>query len=82
MPILQRSLNIYPNPTTGYLKIESEEMRIENIEIFDIFGKKVLFQQSLISPETVIDISHLQGGLYFVRIQTEAGEVVRKVLKE
>jgi hypothetical protein len=75
------NLKIYPNPTTGQLKIESEEMRIVNVEIFDIFGKKVLLQKSLMSFETVINISHLSAGVYLLRISTEAGEVVRKVVK-
>jgi len=76
------NLKIYPNPTTGQLKIESDEMRIEHVEIFDVFGKKVFFQKSLMSTETVINISYLPAGVYFVRIQTEASEVIKKVLKE
>jgi len=76
------NIKIYPNPTTGQLKIESEEMRIENVEIFDVFGKKILSKKFLMSPETVINISHLPTGVYFVRIQAEASEVIKKVLKE
>ena len=29
-----------------------------------------------------IDISHLSAGVYFVKITTEAGQVVKKVVKE
>jgi len=76
------NLKIYPNPTTGQLKIESEGTKIENVEIFDVFGKNVLSQRFFISPETMINISHLPSGVYFVRIQTETGEIVGKVLKE
>jgi hypothetical protein len=75
------TIKIYPNPTIGQLKIESEEMKIEDVDVFDIFGKKVFSQKSLISP-TMINISHLSAGVYFVRIQTEEGEVIKKVLKE
>jgi len=64
------------------LSIESGELRVNNVEIFDVFGKKVLSQNSLTSPETVFNISHLPAGVYFVRIFTESGEVVKKVLKE
>ena len=71
------TIKIYPNPTTGQLIIDSEKMRIENVEILDVFGKNVQM-----SPETVINISHLPAGVYFVKIQTEAGEVVKKVVKE
>jgi hypothetical protein len=74
------SINVYPNPTTGELKIESGMLSVKNVEIFDVIGKKVFMFQ--VFSETVLNISHLQGGFYFVRISTEAGEVMRKVLKE
>ena len=32
--------SIYPNPTSGELRIENGEWRIENIEIFDVYGRK------------------------------------------
>ena len=69
---------LYPNPTTGELRIECGELRIENVDIFDVFGRKLLshFQN------TTIDISHLPVGVYFVKLYTESGEVIKKVLKE
>ena len=75
-------LRIYPNPTTGQLIIDNGQLTIDNVEVFDVYGRKLLSFVSLISPETTIDISHLSAGVYFVKIRTEAGEAVRKVLKE
>ena len=57
-------------------------IRITNVEVFDVYGRKLLSPASPISPETTIDISHLPAGVYFVKINTEAGQVVRKVVKE
>jgi len=76
-------IKVYPNPTTGELRIENGELRVKEVEIFDVVGKKV-YTNHLITTSSnhLINISHLQAGVYFVRIQTEAGEVVRKVLKE
>jgi hypothetical protein len=77
------SILIYPNPTTGEIRVESGNLRVENVEIYSVIGKKVLTTQvSQISPETVINISHLTAGVYFLKISTEAGEVIKKVLKE
>ena len=73
---------IYPNPTTGKLTIENGELRIEEVEVFDVYGRKLLSFESLMSPETTVDISHLAAGVYFVKIRTTSGEVVRKVVKE
>ena len=74
------SINVYPNPTTGDLRIESGELRMKGVEIFDVIGKKVFTSQ--VSPETVLNISHLMPELYFLKINTEIGETVKKVLKE
>jgi hypothetical protein len=35
------NLKIYPNPTTGQMKIECEKTSINDIEIFDIYGRKL-----------------------------------------
>jgi len=75
---LKSELKVYPNPTCGELKIESGELRIEDIVIYDVFGKI----QKIEKLKNAIDISHLSTGIYFVKIRTEAGEVVKKVLKE
>jgi len=71
---------IYPNPTSGELKIENGELKIENIEIYNITGQKITFNFQL-STFNSIDISDLPTGIYFLRIQTENGTVVRKVIK-
>ena len=78
------NINIYPNPTTGMLTIENGELRIENVEIFDIYGRKLyLSTRPLIHSSTVnVDISHLSAGVYFLKINTETGQVIKKVLKE
>ena len=76
------AVKIYPNPTTGELKITNEEFEIRNIEIFDITGRKLLSHISTMSPETTVNISHLPAGVYFVKISTKVGEIVKKVLKE
>jgi len=77
------NIKIYPNPTTGQLQIENYELRIDGVEVYDIYGRKVQMSPvSFMSPETVINISHLSSGVYFVKIQTETGEIVRKVVKQ
>ena len=75
-------IQIYPNPTTRELRVESEDLIINDVEIFDVFGRKLLFIEFQISSETMIDISHLPNGVYFLKIYTEVGQVIRKVLKE
>jgi hypothetical protein len=73
-------LKIYPNPTTGELKVESGELKVEHIDIYDVKGRKQLstfnFQLS-----TEIDISHLPAGVYVVKVMTEQGGITKKIIK-
>lgn len=61
------SFNVYPNPTTELLKINSEK-KVETIEIFNLLGQKVkVFQVDFKSGE--INISELKNGAYFLNLQ-------------
>jgi len=73
---------IYPNPTSGQLRITNYELRITNVEVFDVFGRKI-FKLETQNPEseTNFDISSFPIGIYFVRIQTEKGMVTEKIIK-
>ena len=84
-------IKVYPNPTTGELRIENGELKIENIEFFDISGKlyeynnsyglTVLRSYGLTTDGVVFDISHLPSGIYFLKITTENGTVTKKIVK-
>jgi len=77
------NIKLIPNPTTGELRIVSGELQVDKIDVLDIYGRNLLSNQIITkSSNHKIDISHLSAGIYFVRISTESGEVVRKVLKE
>jgi hypothetical protein len=75
------SIKIYPNPTTGKFRILSSEFRVVNVEIFDVYGKSVLKLESRNSnPETIINVSYLQSGIYFVKIYSETNQIEVKRL--
>ncbi|MCL2041810.1 MAG: T9SS type A sorting domain-containing protein [Bacteroidales bacterium] len=81
---------VYPNPTGGEVRVESGELRVERVEIFDLMGRKVLSQKAEGSISTLLnaqkqqalDISYLPSGIYFVRIIAETGNVTKKVIKQ
>ena len=77
------NITLMPNPTTGQLRIENGELRVENVEVFDVFGR-ILSSHHLIptSSHHQIDISHLPSGLYFVKISTSVGQTIKKVVKQ
>ena len=75
-------LQVYPNPTTGELHVTCHSSLVTNVELFDVYGKTVFPHTAHHTPHTALDISHLPTGVYFVRIETEKGTVMKKVIKE
>ena len=81
--IVENKIVLYPNPTMGMLTIESEKLSIMKIEIFDMYSRKQNVKAvNSSSVESKFDISQLSKGIYFVKIFTEIGEVVNKVVKQ
>ena len=77
------NIKIFPNPTTGELTITNYELQITSVEIYDVYGRNVYISEIRNSKsEITIIISHLQAGIYFARIETEQGEIVKKIVKE
>ena len=75
-------INVFPNPTAGELQVTSNELQVTSIEIFDVSGKKLSSHPHIISSShQKIDISHLNSGIYFMKIGTEQGETVKKIMK-
>lgn len=76
------AFNIYPNPATDQITIYDVRFTIESLEVFDILGKRVLQPQtSNFKPQTVIDVSVLPDGIYFLRIGSGNKTLTQKFVK-
>jgi hypothetical protein len=79
------SLWVYPNPTSGELRImNNEPLLMNNVEIYDVYGKSIVIPNVAQRNEEfkTINISNLANGVYFLRIQTEQGVVTKKIIKQ
>jgi len=79
-PYTENRITVFPNPTTGELSVVSDQFSVEKIEVFDVYGRKLLTENCQL--KTTIDISHLNSGIYFVKITTETNEIVKKIVKQ
>lgn len=74
-------IRIIPNPVQNDFKIDSPNMNIEKINIYDINGK-IMIKKSYSDGE-IIDISNLMNGIYFVQlIDNQLNSVIKKFIKE
>jgi len=76
------NVKIYPNPVKNTLFItNNENLTINSVEILDIAGKKIVNLKSKIVNS--IDVSHLQQGVYFIKIElSNSTTVFEKFIKE
>jgi len=70
-------MNVYPNPTSNYLFIDSEQ-DIVNIEVIDVAGKQILQKDR----ENVIDVTFLPVGVYTLKITTKSMVSIQKFIKK
>jgi len=77
---IDESIKIYPNPTAGLVNITAET-DLQSVELYDIQGR--LLQTSIISGvHCEVDIAQRAAGIYFIKIKTETGSKVEKLIKE
>lgn len=75
--LANKSTVVYPNPATDFVNIESKE-NVNSIEIIGLSGQKLLN-----SIAKQINVSHLNQGIYIVKVQLENGKVeTHKLVKK
>ena len=75
------SVNIYPNPVSDRIFIEAET-EIEEVVVYDIYGRRQVTETPSRQGNLSIDLSDLKSGIYFVKINTEKGNIVRRIIKD
>ena len=77
----ENNFEIYPNPVNDKINIVTEEI-VEDIVVYTITGVIVCQQSTVNSQQTLtIDLSDLKSGIYFVKIRTEKGDIVKRIIK-
>ncbi len=70
-------VNIFPNPVTNELRIQNAGLKIESVEMYNVFGKKVLEERF---PKPIIDVSSLSNGIYFLCVKTKEKTFSQKII--
>ena len=78
------STRLYPNPVHTSVTIECKAATATNLKtlaIFNSLGMRV-FTSKLIQNKTILDLSHLTPGIYFVSISDGKDKFVTKIIKQ
>jgi hypothetical protein len=77
---IDKSVKIYPNPTNSLVNI-SGDFNIKSIQLFDVQGR--LLQTSLSNDtNTILNLTQKANGMYFIKVISEAGIKVEKLIKK
>jgi len=73
-------VTVYPNPTTGIIRVGVEGEREFTVHVMDCTGRNVMIQRS--AGEHLVDVSELPDGVYVLRLE-RAGKLLghRRIVK-
>ncbi|MCZ8126568.1 MAG: T9SS type A sorting domain-containing protein [Microcystis sp. LE19-114.1B] len=73
---------VYPNPSSGIVSINATEGMVKRVRVLNGLGQEVLPMMDLVEDNTVIDLSGLMVGVYWMTLELGDGrQVVKKLVK-
>jgi hypothetical protein len=79
---LLKSIAVFPNPTDHIINIYSPHAIIKNVEVYDVRGRRIVEILNSDENKYQLDLSSLETAIYFVKVDTEAGSITKKVIKK
>jgi hypothetical protein len=75
-----QSISLYPNPAKDIVNV-SGDFQLHSVQLYDVQGR--LLQTQLVEGnQTVLDIASQSNGVYFIKVTSDKGIKVGKVVKE
>lgn len=75
-------VTISPNPSDGKFTLTNENSIITEFEVYDLSGRLVGGMKNINTDVYVLDAGQYVNGVYFIKIKTEAGTVIKKIIKQ
>ena len=80
---LDSQFSVFPNPTKNTLNISNTmDASIQGIELSDLNGRSIKNIKVANVTETQVAISDISQGVYMLKITTDKGSLVKKIVKE
>ncbi|HRP88595.1 MAG TPA: endonuclease [Edaphocola sp.] len=81
--VLQYALQLYPNPANSNVYLEApQSIQLLSYTIFNPQGSVLLHEKINNTNLVNLEVSNLSNGIYFIKIQTDKGFVMKKFLKQ
>ncbi len=80
---LSNTLNVFPNPTNGIVTVSlSDELGQSEIELTSTSGQLVLSKEIENTTNAKLDVSHLNSGVYILKLKADNRTGVKKLIIE
>jgi uncharacterized repeat protein (TIGR01451 family) len=77
-----RYFTIYPNPAQDVLHVKMNEvMELNSVSIYNTLGQIVLAYPG-VRELSLLDVSRLKRGAYFIKLTTEKGSAIKQFIKD
>lgn len=75
-PFSKTDLKVFPNPADNYFRIDGIQ-DISHAVVFNIVGEEMITYN--VAPERSYDISHLNSGIYLVKLVRSNGKIAKTI---
>ena len=77
------SIAVFPNPTKGLFTLSYGNFKPQQIEIYDVTGKKIVSVDNtkITENQTELNLAHVSSGIYFIKISNENSQTVKRIIK-
>lgn len=75
-PFSKTALKVFPNPADNYFRVEGVQ-DISKAIVYNIVGEEMVSFN--VSPERLYDISHLNSGIYLVKLVRNNGKIAKTI---
>jgi len=82
--LIDERLEVFPNPSSGTFNVtvNAPYLSIESVEINAVSGKNVFSQHDveMSADGLMLELNHLDAGIYFIKIEIDEIQVVKKIV--
>ena len=76
--LVENEVNIYPNPARDILNINTQNIELTRVELFNTMGKLMIVENKE-GFENGLNITQLPEGMYFLKVYSKQGAIIKKV---
>lgn len=77
---LQNNVNLYPNPVSDILHVSVDNYELFQTRIYNAVGQ-IVFEKNMKDQNSKLDLTSLKKGVYFIELETNAGCITKKLIK-